>query len=552
MPRRWWMPAVVIIFALIITLPFVNQAFHIDDDIFWNFARERLESPLSQDLPEFQLTGKAYTRWRDTHPPVDSLYMSLIMRVTGSEAEAPLHAGFIFFPVVAGVSMYFLGRRFTRHPLVAALLLLSTPTVMVLSHTLMADVPLMAAWLAATALYIYGVDRDDGRLLALAGVAAALSMLTGYQALALFILLPAYPAIRGRLSLKNLAPLIIPLTVFGLYTLESLVRYGGLPRFSHAGGTSRESGPLLDRIEGMLLHTGGLTIFPLAMAAIFSLRRRRYLALPLVAVAALALGLYQRGAEGLGSASTLIYVVLMTAGLMLLVGVISEMVIQWRHARDGRPVDTGFLYLASWLLLMMPAIIFLLPHITAKYMLAFAAPVVLIALGELERGLPRRTWREGAIALTLVLTLAAGFALSAADYRLAASYRDFTFSVEERYHPQGTVWFVGEWGFRHYMEEEGYRYLTSDDASPRAGDLIISPTVADWPLEPSVAERLEPVETVAAEWRWPLRVMSVEANAGFYGTYWGLLPFTVADVPVEAFTVMRVGDAASVSQAGGR
>ena len=48
---------------------------------------------------------------------------------------------------------------------------------------------------------------------------------------------------------------------------------------------------LLDRIEGMLLHIGGTSIFPLALIVIFSLRRRRYLLLPVIIGAAIALGI---------------------------------------------------------------------------------------------------------------------------------------------------------------------------------------------------------------------------------------------------------------------
>lgn len=538
---------VIVLFVLVITLPFINQALHIDDAIFWDFARRNLESPFSQHVPEYRMMGESFSEWRDTHPPVDALYLALLMRLTGSDAPAPLHAGFIIFPAVAGIAMFFLARRFTRNALLAALLLLATPAVMVLSHTLMADVPMMAAWLAATALYIHGVDRDDTRLLALAGLAAALAVMTGYQALALVVLLPAYPAFLGRLSLRNLAPLLIPLAVFALFVLVSLAQYGELPRFSHSRGTSFRSEHLLDRIEGLLLHTGGVSLFPLALAAAFSIRRRRYLALPLVTGAAVALGLLRYRDLGLTAAATVMYIVFMTAAGMMLVGVISETLVQFSNARRRRAVDTGFLFLALWLLSLAALIIILLPHISTKYILVFVAPVVLITLRELELGVASGRWRKLLAGGMLVLTLGTGMLLSVADYRLADGYQEFAAAVDERYETPGTVWFVGEWGFRHYMEAEGYRYLTSDDASPAPGDLIISPSVADWPLAPSLADRVRHLETVEVGWRIPLRLMSHEDQAGFYGTYWGLLPYSLGDGPLESYVVLLVeppGDAA--------
>ncbi|MHB1002466.1 MAG: glycosyltransferase family 39 protein [Thermoleophilia bacterium] len=533
--------AVIVLFALAVTIPFINQAFHIDDAIFWDFARYNLESPFSLHLPDYRMMGESFSEWRDTHPPVDALYLALLMRLTGSEAAAPLHAGFIIFPAVAGIAMFFLGRRFTRNAVLAALLLLATPVVMVLSHSLMADVPMMAVWLAATALYVYGVDRDDGRLLALSGLAAALAVMTGYQALALVVLLPAYPAFLGRLSPRNLAPLLIPLAVFGLYALASLAQYGELPRFSHSRGTSFRSEHLLDRIEGLLLHTGGVSLFPLALAAAFSLRRKRYLALPLVAGAAVALGLLRYRDGGLTVAAAVFYISFLAAAGMMLTGVVSETVIQFNNARKRRPVDTGFLFLAFWLLSLAAMIIILLPHVSAKYILAFIAPIVLITLRELELGLTSARWFQVLAGGMLVLTLGTGTLLSIADYRLADGYREFAASVKGRYETPGTVWFVGEWGFRHYMEAEGYRYLTTTDASPAPGDLIISPSVADWPLAPSLGNRVEQLETVEIGWTVPLRLMSFEAEAGFYGTNWGLLPYALDDVPVESFEVLLVG-----------
>jgi 4-amino-4-deoxy-L-arabinose transferase-like glycosyltransferase len=467
--------------------------------------------------------------------------MSLIMRLTGSDSEAPLHAGFVIFPMIAGISMYFLARKFTTSALAAALLFLVTPAVMVLSHTLMADVPMIAIWMAATALYIYGVDRDDLRLLVLAGIAAALAILTGYQALALILLLPAYPLLLGKLSWKNAVPLLIPVAVFGLYSLASLWQYGELPRFSHTRGTSFEADHLLDRIEGMLLHTGGVTIFPLALAGLFSIRRKRFLVLPLTVGVAIALGLHQHQTEDLLTAATIIYIVLIAAATTLLINLISETVIQFARAINSRTVDTSFLFLAFWLLFMMGAIVIVLPHVTAKYTLVFMAPLVLLAFRELEFGVASRAVVKAVIAITIALTLLAGTALSVADFRLAASNRDFVATVGDRYQTDGTVWFVGEWGFRHYMEAAGYRYLSSADDTPASGDLIISPKLADWPLAPSVAGMVEQLDMVTTEWSWPLRLMSFEADAGFYGTYWGLLPYSWGDVPVESFDVLIVG-----------
>ncbi|GBE57167.1 hypothetical protein BMS3Abin01_00076 [bacterium BMS3Abin01] len=533
--------AAILLFVLFITLPYSNQAFHIDDAVFLDFAEKNLEQPFSQHVDDYHMMGEDFGVWRDTHPPVNSLYIALVMYLTGGDSEQPLHIAYIIFPLVAGISMYFLARRFTGYPLPAALLLLATPVVMVMSHNLMADVPMMAFWLAATALYIYGVDRDDTLLLALSAAAVTVAIFTGYQALALLVLLPAYPLSTGRLSRKNSLPFLLPAVAFALFSLINISQYGELPRFSHAGGTSLSAQHVLDRTQGMLLQTGGVSVFPLIMIAVFSFNRWRAVLLAAAVTAATALGIHHYRSDDFTGAASLVYIILLTASLMLLAIVVSESTKQLIKAVRHRTVDTDFLFLALWFTVMLAGTLILLPHATAKYMLPFLAPVVLVVFRELGSLPVTAGWKKTAAVAAVVLTFLAGTSISIADYQLAGSYRDFAADFSGRYQTSGTVWFIGEWGFRHYMEAEGYKYLSSGNEEVATGDIIVSPGVADWPLAETVSSRMQPVETIEAHSGFPVRILGRQADAGFYGTYWGTMPFAISRTPVEIFQVFVVG-----------
>ncbi len=540
--------ALVCGFTLLLALPFLGQAFHIDDAIFWDFAKNNLRHPFSLHLDDYHLMGEDFSRWRDTHPPLDSLYLSLVMVVTGSDSEVPLHAGFLLFPLVGGVAMDFLARRFTRRPPAAALALLATPAVMTLSHTLMADVPMMSFWIAATACYVHGVDRGDRRLLAAASLLVTVDLFTGYQALALLVLLPLYPLARGKLSRASLVPLLLPVLAFGLYTLYNLYAYGEPPRFAHANGTSFNWGHVLDRLQGMLLQVGGTSLFPPLLLAIFSARRRRWVLAPFMLALAAACGYYGNGLAGLRLA---FYTVMLAAALAVIVTLAGEGARQFARARRGRSVDLDFVFLSAWLAFMFAATVMLLPHAPAKYTLVFLPPLVLLAFRELDALPLSRRALDATAALVVVTTLAAGTLVSVADYRLAASYRDFAGEVAAARQSGaygGEVWFVGEWGFRHYMEAAGFHYLSRGNESPAAGDIIVRPSVADWPLAPAVRDRMQVAEVREVEWGFPLRLMGRDADAGFYGTYWGLLPYSPSRTPLERFTVYRVGAAAGAER----
>ncbi len=534
----------VLAFVLLITVPFAGQAFHIDDAIFWDFAKLNLDSPLRQDIPDYHLMGFDVPQFRDTHPPLDQAYMSAIMRATGSDNEVPLHLGFIIFPAIAGVSMYFLARRFTGRALLATLLLLATPAFMAASHTLMGDVPMTSFWLAATAFYIFGVDRDDARLLALAGISAALAVMAGYQALALLLLLPAYALLKGKVGWRTLWPLALPALIFGAYALFSLIKYGALPRFQHAKGLSLQGSNVLGRIEGNFLQLGGATVFPLVMAGAYCLHRRRWLMLVPIAAVSLGLALYYSSSNPFfPTATAVLFVIFLTAAVLMVASISGDSAVQLVNAVRRRHVDIDFIYLAFWLLVMMSAVALVLPHTTSKYMLPFLAPAVLLLFRELEKGLRSGAAITAIAVAAVALTFVAGTSVASADYQLAQTYKDYSLDFASRYAPEGQVWFVGEWGFRHYMESQGYRYLTTASTEPREGDLVVKTSLMGWPLDSSVERRLHLVDSLAWQQSSPLQVMSITANAGFYGTFWGKLPYTFTREPVEIFDVYSVGPA---------
>lgn len=532
---------VVFTFVLLITLPFAGQALHIDDAIFWDFAKSAQDTRLQLHLSDYRLMGMDMPEFRDTHPPLDSFYLSSIIWATGSDRELPLHLSFIIFPAIAGVSMFFLARRFTGNALLATILLLATPTFMAASHTLMGDLPMTALWMAAAAFYIFGTDRDDGRLLLLAAVSTTLSVFAGYQALALLLLLPAYAWLKGRLTLKTVLPMALPVIGFGAYSLLSLYLYGAMPRFTHLRGLSLEGSNLLMRVQGNLLLLGGVTVFPLMISAVFGLRSRRWLLL-LVSAGVITLTAYEFFTGLFQSQVTMIlYAIFLFAALIMIVSVSREVGIQIVNSLKKCDVDTDFIFLALWLLMMISTVTLLLPHATAKYVLPFLTPAVLLLVREMERSLNSSSIKTVVSVACLSLTLITGSFVALADNQLANIYRNFALEFASRYDSHGTVWFVGEWGFRHYMEAQGFQYLTSASKEPREGDLIVRATLMDWPLQKSVTDRIYLIDEFREESANPVRVMNIEADAGFYGSHWGFMPYTISGEPVEIFKVYSVG-----------
>ncbi|MGH9338195.1 MAG: glycosyltransferase family 39 protein, partial [Acidobacteriota bacterium] len=162
MPRR---ARVVLILVIAATyLPFLNQAFHIDDRIYLQIADNILQKPFfPYDFEAIHEGFAAPDAASHSHLPLTSYYLALVKLLTGSEAEWVYHLAFIVFPLIAAFGFYDLASRYTCHPLAAACLLVVAPSFLVLSHTLMTDVPLLAFWIVALSSFMRIADGQAGR-----------------------------------------------------------------------------------------------------------------------------------------------------------------------------------------------------------------------------------------------------------------------------------------------------------------------------------------------------------------------------------------------------
>ena len=122
-----------------------SRLFIMDDTVFVWLGQEKLNDPLALGFP---ITATRATSFRSTSTPTRRCLPVTCRCSSGLSAgvsEPGLHLGFIIFPALAAVSMFFLARRFTGSPLMAALLLIVTPGFMVMTQSVMTDVPALSS-----------------------------------------------------------------------------------------------------------------------------------------------------------------------------------------------------------------------------------------------------------------------------------------------------------------------------------------------------------------------------------------------------------------------
>ncbi len=529
---------IVLLAVAAATLPFVNKPVHMDGVYFLGLAKTKLASPLKDGISDYDFAGAHLKQFTDTHPPFLPYYLAAVERLTGSSNEKVLHLFLVPFTLLAGAAAYLLARKFVRDSLFAALLLVISPGFVVMASDIMSDMPMLAFWLGSVASYVYGLDKRSNFLLALSGLSAALAFFTSYESLALIPLLLLYAIVTGRLSLSATAPWLAAAVIFCGYLALRWHFLGELPRL-HPQSSASIFGPGISRffpkVSSVFLFLGGAVVFPPAVLAAFWPRRKQIwdfailVTLFVLFPALLALA----GLTPWGQALQM-SLFLPAAGLMLY-GLAEQL-------RKNKKSRRNWIFLGLWLAGVIFYTGVLLYQSAVKYLLpAFFPIAVLLAAQARERFGSGRAllWFKGAtLAATAVLTLL----VAAADYDLAAGYRNFAQQPFQAEFPgSGTFWFTGEFGWRYYLEQHGFRYLLINDKRPRPGDIILQPLLpGSLPLGNDLSKRVEVVGEKIIWGNIPLKIINPPSGAGFYGHRWGLLPYSFSNRELDHVYIYKV------------
>jgi len=548
--------------AVLPLIPFLGKAFSVDAPVFVAVARQVVEAPLdpfgfemfwdetSLDVAEF-----------NRNPPLLSYWLAPWLAAFG-EREWVLRTAVLPFPLIAALSFLGIARRLCRPGLAPVVLLITGPAFVVLATTLLLDVPVLAAILFAVYCLLRGAAVGEpaegtlpGRQPAAegapsspgwywaAGVAVAVAGLLKYVGLSAAPLLVAGVFLLCRRQPWAWAGVVVPpLCAWTAWGVASALLYGEVHFFGSAAVVT-ERGVSMPQIGNQAVSTfvwyGAALGFPVLVWVRTLLRAGRGLEF---ALAALAVGMLvvpfvmapgepaRRAPLALGQAT--FAVLAFAAGGFLW----ARLLLRWRPSQG--PID-GFLVL--WLAGFLCFAWFVNWHVNAADALLAAPPALLLLFRSAELRLPTRWTAIGASAmLVLSLALAAADAIQANFYRAVA--RSIVAEIGDR---PGARWFVGNWGFQHYLEREGFRPVLPLAFAP----LELAP--GDWLAVPRNVAQLEIGEhqrraEVVAEGRWertsllPLRTTNLDATAGFYSHRLGYTPFGWSFEPVEQVQLGRV------------
>jgi len=208
--------------ALLIRLPFFNQAIQ-GDDVYYLAAAEHAQiEPLHPKHVQYVFMGDRIDFRGHPHPPLNDWVLALLLAVAGDVREVPFHAAYVVFTLIATASMWSLARRFSPHPVWASLLFLAVPAFVVNGTSFEADLPHLAFWMASVALFTAGRRAP-------AAVAMALAAMAAYQAVFLTPILWVYCWLYCRRDRKAWAVTLVAPATVAAWQLFERFSTGALP-----------------------------------------------------------------------------------------------------------------------------------------------------------------------------------------------------------------------------------------------------------------------------------------------------------------------------------
>lgn len=523
--------------------PFLGRAFHIDEPLFVWLADHLRRDPF--DFYGFEVNWYGWSQPMSEvtkNPPLAGYYLALARSVLGP-SEVAAHAAFLLPALACAFGVLALARRLCARPLEAALVAVLSPVFLVHATTVMCDVSMLALWCWALVLWLRGLDRDRRATLAAAAGLVALAGLTKYFGVALVPLLATYTLARGRRAWPALAWLAIPVAVFAAYQILTAQLYGRgllLDAADYATEMHAEYESPFHRQLFVAFTFAGGCCFAALTASPLLWRRRTLAAWALVGAGGFAWSWTASALPGYAMpefAPGVVAQCLLAAG-----GGVAVLALAATDLARRRDADS--LLLALWVAGTFVFAGFVNWTNNGRSILPMAPAVAILIARRLAERAPtaglahRLACYAPAVGIALVVTWA--------DVAWANSVRSAARELCEQFgRSERPLWFLGHWGFQHYMQEYGAHPVDSRRGGLRSGDLLVRPT-KNYALGEANLNLLEPVaHRVDAIPDW-VHTMSFSARAGsttgaaFYASVFGPLPWAFGRPAPDEYFVFRL------------
>lgn len=518
--------------CLILYLPFINKAFHIDSIVYIYTAKQMLINPVNPSQNEL---GRILSLWNHTdlplesafysnpHPPLIPVYLMPFIKYFG-ENEIVLHFAMFPFYLMAVWYAYLLSRIFLpKRAFELALLFALSPAILVNAQNIMVDIPLSAFIMA----FFYHLFRSENIKHAfISGMFGGFACLTKSTAGTIIFSAIAYAVITKRY--KSFIVFIIPFVgLNSLWIIHNFILWGKTLVFS-TGHAHYILGDIRYRGERMISYIGGALIFPMPILLLALNKKRDFLVFSAFLAVTLIWGILLWSILGYGIYSALFCAICAGCGLHLLYLLFCYLPEYSINAGYKLPVVLHVIFqLVGGLFLTLFAVRYLAP-IVFFLILGFAFGVEQIKKEKLQNIL----W-----IFTLCLSTILSVSLSYADYCFVGAEKKIAENISKSYNNKN-VYFKGRLGYLYYMYNKGFNYLFYGSQNIPEKSIVVNALAPNNVSVFSVVNpsRLKKISEISYCY-FPLR--TIGSRGGFYGN--DRLPYSLDfNNPSQKFDVYEV------------
>ncbi|MFP6581312.1 MAG: glycosyltransferase family 39 protein [Candidatus Hydrogenedentota bacterium] len=544
--RAPWEAWVAALLPVVLLLPFINKAYHIDDTVYLLIAEQILAHPL--DFYGFEMNWTGRSEWVyafNQNPPGLSYYLAVVALIFGW-SEPVMHVAMLLPASLAALGIYRLAECLCGRPLLATGIAVLTPGFLVSSSNVMCEPMMLACYVWAMVYWVRGLDSGKkGHLFASVFLIGA-GVMVKFIAVTVLPLLVAYTIVRERKTSLKLFWFFVPCLMLAAYDLVAYIQYEKsfireIILYSTYHTSHASHGTLMQSVIVPLSFAGGCYLSALLFLPFTKGRRLGLFVLGVFFVLATAMfvmggfddayAMYNDDGIRLGFAFQV--VLYATGGIYLFILAFSDL---WRE-RNAESLTllllVGGIFIFSGFVNWVVNARSLLPMVPA-------VGILVVRRIDLSGGV-----RWGRVGLGVPLCVAGVLSLlvTLGDYRFAGTAREFAEQVDaEVSGVSGTVWYDGHLGFQYYMHEAGYAPMDFSEITGELGDpgyfeavnVALEPIEAGdviliWdqrrltnkiPEERALESKV--YQMSGAPW---ISIFDDDTGAGFYGLPYASLPY---------------------------
>jgi len=467
-------------------MPFVGRPLFIDDHAHFREAVLRGLDP-ARPYDERGLGWRPGETPGEANPPIYFYLVGGITRVLGPH-PGRIHLALISLHLLGMLAFFSLARRYTRHPLWASLLWLTTPHYWLTANSLLLDSLLAPFFLIGLWGWISGWENRSSVHLAVGALFLGLTPLVKYTGYLAWAVVGLWAVLNGHRRDRRWLWSLIPLALSAAWLTWSGRVYGG----SHLAATASASVVPFDfsRLRDLLVFF--LVSTPVALIGLIS------------------------GSAALGAASP-------ANGLAAV--------------RPGRAWDRTDALLFAWVAAGLAGLLFARGWVCARYFVVVGPAAILLSvrLSENARWAESRAFRSAALGVLA----ASGAVLAAADYFQARVDRNAARDLEaarERLSTDVHGCYPAALlsGLSAYLPPDRWRPLEPGEKPSRGEAAAIPLRQLPRAFWPDVGD-MRPAALFSYRSPLPVRLQDGPTGAGWYGSVWGHHPLSLTTAPLETY-----------------